>query len=56
MDDYLQRDEGIATSAKNPCEMAEETFKWILAAETPDNFRKWFLELFQVSGVVSFLF
>lgn len=36
--------------------MAEETFRWILAAETPDNFRKWFLELFQVSAVASFLF
>ncbi|XP_031618748.1 protein disks lost [Contarinia nasturtii] len=27
--------------------MAEETFKLILAAETPDNFRKWFMDLFQ---------
>lgn len=37
-----------ASAKKDPCEMAEETFKFILAAEKPDNFRNWLLELFQV--------
>lgn len=44
-----------STCAKKFCEMAEETFKLILAAETPKNdFKKWFLDLFQVSGNIIF--
>lgn len=36
--------------------MAEEAFKLILAAETPDNFKKWFLDLFQVCEHAFFSF
>lgn len=47
----MQSDKG-STWAKNIGEMAEEAFKLILEADTPENFKNWFLDLFQVCQAI----